>query len=428
VNARVLCERAALISAALISATLVTAVALPGSARAAGLSRPSVVGARAIGLGGAFTAVADDPTAAWHNPSGLALAGENVVYIGGELIFTQRSYTPDGQSTLGMAGVTNKITEKNVPTFIPIIGASTRFGFGKAPATRFAFGITAYDAYGGSIEFTEKSIYSASAGRAIGIISTSILNYELAPTLAYQVNEILSVGAALRIGINEFGVKANDPIVANVNGSGVGVGTTLGVMVKPHRMLQIGAVYRSPLSATISGSGTAVFSMAAGPMNVDTGLKITWPQSAGLGLMVTPHQRFMATVQADWTGWSSVQRLDVTVADANNPQQERYRDSWGVHLGLQAVATSWMLVRVGWAWDSNAVPDRTMRRENTDGDKSTVALGLGFRIWKVFIDAAFESFIPIGERTVSKPYVGENETGKYSALVFSGELSAQIRF
>ncbi|MFI5289783.1 MAG: long chain fatty acid transport protein, partial [Polyangia bacterium] len=73
---------------------LATVFALPGVAGAAGLSRPNMVGARAIGLGGAFTAVADDPTAVWHNPAGPAFFGDNVAYLGAELVLTQRSYTP----------------------------------------------------------------------------------------------------------------------------------------------------------------------------------------------------------------------------------------------------------------------------------------------------------------------------------------------
>ena len=46
---------------------------------AAGLQRPNVGGARAIGMGGAYTAVADDPSAVWFNPAGTAFYGDNVV-------------------------------------------------------------------------------------------------------------------------------------------------------------------------------------------------------------------------------------------------------------------------------------------------------------------------------------------------------------
>ncbi|HWE31152.1 MAG TPA: hypothetical protein VHB97_24260, partial [Polyangia bacterium] len=147
------------VHAATFAATVTIAIgALSSHAHAAGLSRPNVVGARAIGMGGAFTAVADDPTAVWYNPSGTAIYGDNVGYVGGELIFTNRSYTPDAQSPLGQAGITNKITENTAPTFIPVLGFTTRFGLGKNAPTRFAFSIAAYDAYGGSISFNPASV------------------------------------------------------------------------------------------------------------------------------------------------------------------------------------------------------------------------------------------------------------------------------
>ncbi|HEY2743489.1 MAG TPA: hypothetical protein VGL86_02660, partial [Polyangia bacterium] len=97
--------------ALVFAAALVVAGATVRDARGAGLSRPNIVGARAIGMGGAFTAIADDPTAVWYNPAGTALYGDNVFYLGGELLAPQRSYMPDAQSPLGQQGITNKITE-----------------------------------------------------------------------------------------------------------------------------------------------------------------------------------------------------------------------------------------------------------------------------------------------------------------------------
>src|SRR3954466_2228465 len=38
----------------------------------ANAQQPDVIGVRAQGMGGAFTAVADDATAGWWNPAGLA--------------------------------------------------------------------------------------------------------------------------------------------------------------------------------------------------------------------------------------------------------------------------------------------------------------------------------------------------------------------
>ncbi len=403
-------------------------------ARGAGLSRPNVVGSRAIGMGGAFTGIADDPTAVWHNPAGTAFIGDNVFYLGGELVAPQRSYTPDAQSPLGQAGITNKITENTAPTLIPVIGATTRFGFGKSAPTRFAFSLLAYDAYGGSISFNPTQISSKmtdpNTGKPmiLGLSSTQILDYELTPTLAYQVSDVFAVGAGLRIGINSFSVNDTESAdAAKLSGSGVGLGGILGVMIRPHRLFQIGAVYRTELSTSISGAGPLTVGTKA--MSEDFGLNIVWPQSAGLGVTVFPHRRILVSVQADWTGWSSVQKLSINFPSLAFAQtrEMRYMDTYSIHAGIQGVITRFLVLRAGAAFDSNAVPDRTMRRENTDNQKATVAVGLGLHLWRIFVDAAFEVLVPGPARVVATQGL-ENEAGAYSAVVYTGELSAQIHF
>jgi hypothetical protein len=124
-----------------------------------------------------------------------------------------------------------------------------------------------------------------------------------------------------------------------------------------------------------------------------------------------------------------VQRLDVNL-DGVGPTTKfmRLHDSWALHLGLQASLTRFLQARVGWALDGNAIPDRTMRRENQDGLKSTIAVGAGLHFWKLFFDLAFEAFLPLPARTVATQVGSENEAGVYNANVYSVELGAQIRF
>jgi len=418
----------------LLGLGFVSSVAID-DAHGAGLARPNSVGARAIGIGGGYTAIADDPTAVWHNPAGTAIYGDNAFYLGGELVLLNRSYTPDAQSPLGQAGITSKISENTAPTFIPVIGASTRFGFGKSAPTRFAFSILAYDAYGGSIGFNPTDITKTDTlgnKRVVGISSTQILDFELTPALAYQVSDVISVGAGLRIGINNFSVNDTESaFAANMSGSGVGIGGLFGVMVRPHRLVQIGAVYRTPMSVSISGNGPLTVGTGM-PTQKDFSLNISWPQSAGLGVTVFPHRRILVTAQADWTGWSSIQQLALNIGGLIQAKEMRYMDTYAIHAGVQGVITRYLLVRLGASLDSNAIPDRTSRRENEDGVKSTVSAGLGVHFWKIFLDAAFETLVPLGSRVVSTPIPSmaapENETGVYQTVVYSAELSAQIRF
>jgi hypothetical protein len=73
---------------------LLIALTLPATAHAGGLSRPNVLSARGVGLGGAFSAIADDPTALHYNPAGLAAITGIDIMIGGELVIAPRTYRP----------------------------------------------------------------------------------------------------------------------------------------------------------------------------------------------------------------------------------------------------------------------------------------------------------------------------------------------
>ena len=266
-----------------------------------------------------------------------------------------------------------------------------------------------------------------------GIRSTQITDFELTPTLAYQVSDVFSVGGGLRIGINNFSVDDTESaFAANLSGSGVGIGGIVGVMVRPHRLVQVGAVYRTPLSASIGGSGPAGRRQRLRRPPRSSASTSPGRSRPALGVAVFPHRRIVATVQADWTAWSSIQKLAIDIGGLVQTKQMRYLDTYTLHAGVQGVITRIPRSALGWSLDSSAIPDRTVRRENQDNLKTTVAAGLGVHVWKIFIDGAFELLVPTGGRVVATPLPSaagaENETGKYTALVYSAELSAQIRF
>jgi long-chain fatty acid transport protein len=408
------------------------ALLVPSLVHAAGLSRPNIAGPRAIGMGGAFTAVADDVSAVWYNPAGPGFFGDNQVYLGLEVPITQRSYQPDPASPLGQAGHTGTINENTTPTPLPMVGLSSRFGFGKTKPTRFALSLLAHLAYGGAISYNQSDVMDPNQMRPKGLISTQILDFEITPALSYQVTDVLSIGAALRIGITGFSVDDSEPAFrATLSNTGVGIGGSLGVLMRPHKMVSIGAVYRTPLSANATGGGPVAVA-GVGSSNKDSSLSITWPQSAGLGIAVQPHWRVIASVQGDWTGWSSVQVLNPALSgipDNQTTRQMKYSDSYALHLGLQTVISKNVLVRAGYALDSNAIPDATVRRENQDALKGTVSAGLGLHFWKLFLDAAFEALVPVSGSARTVTVQGpDNEAGKYSAGLYTVEIAGQIHF
>jgi long-chain fatty acid transport protein len=75
-------------------------VLIPASAAFAGGFQLNEVGARAMGMGGAFAARANDLSAMFFNPAGLAQQTGFGAYLGGTLIMPKSSYTsPAGTST-----------------------------------------------------------------------------------------------------------------------------------------------------------------------------------------------------------------------------------------------------------------------------------------------------------------------------------------
>ena len=90
-----------------IIALLAVGVSIPWTCFAAGFSIFEA-GAKALGMGGAFTAQADDPSAVFFNTAGIADLDNTRIYFGVSTIFTGTSFAgvdPDpGYGTTGETG------------------------------------------------------------------------------------------------------------------------------------------------------------------------------------------------------------------------------------------------------------------------------------------------------------------------------------
>ena len=153
----------------------------------------------------------------------------------------QRATRPTRRARSAMAGSRRRSPRTPRRRSIPVIGVSTRFGFGKTAPTRFAFSCsptTRTAARSATPKRHLATIDPTRKPRLLGISATQILDFELTPTLAYQVNDVFSVGAGLRIGINSFSVNDTErrsPPRSTARASGIG--GILGVMVRPHPLV-----------------------------------------------------------------------------------------------------------------------------------------------------------------------------------------------
>lgn len=347
-------------------ATLVVAAALAGGslAHAGGFARPNPISARSMGTGGAFVAVADDPTALHFNPAGMARLFNSHVMVGGELIVAPRTYIPvDGDGNRGDP------QQNEAPIRpLPSLGFATRFSDDGVP-TRLAFGVGLWAPYGGQLD------YPVDEDAIEAVFATRNAIIEVVPGIAYEVSDQLAIGFSARLGIGLFDVDAvRSGTRSEVHASGLGVGFTLGAMLSPSNRLSIGAVYRSPM--TIDTKGSATLQLPAGPVETDAIVQQRWPQSAALGLAYKAMESLLLVFDVDWTGWSRWDAVTIQlVGQTDQPTPLDFNDNYTVHAGATYAIGDRGAARVGASYDSPAVPDHTTQRQFLDSHKIVLAAG-----------------------------------------------------
>ncbi|HTL36667.1 MAG TPA: outer membrane protein transport protein [Kofleriaceae bacterium] len=396
--------------------------AVTHAAHAGGLERPNGISARGTGLGGAFTAFADDPTAIWFNPAALD-ATEPQVMIGGELVYGPREYTP-----VAADGTRGAKQEATIISPVPSLGVVGRFDYDDRPS-RFTLGFGVWNTFGGEAAFPKTGMPALDTTRDIAI--------EADGAAALHISDRLAVGGTFRLGIGLFKVESTmKPFDSDISASGVGVAMAWGALFKATDDIRIGLTWRSPLRVTTKGSGTIVF---GGPAERhDVRHRQNWPQQVSLGVGWQTSPRLKLAAQLDWTQWSQIDKITVEFPASALPTQiypEYWDDSWTARVGGEYALSPALALRAGTYFDTTAVPDRTIERQYLDSNKLGLSAGTTLRAAGWRFDAALDGIIPT-TRTVENnatdvmgftPLVN-TAPGDYRGTLITFELSAARPF
>jgi long-chain fatty acid transport protein len=352
--------------------------ALGGDAGAGGLSRVNNISPRAVALGGAFAGVADDPSALHFNPAGLTGIFDPLLAIGLEYINAERTYTPVDEE--GNRKEPQSPTSRHV--VLPSVGMVFR-PFADGLPSRFAFGVGLWNTYGGQLTYAAREDPLEPA-----LNETREAVFELVTGVGYEASEYLSVGLSLRLGLGLFDVDATSrPVTSQMSGSGLGVGLIGGVMlsngVPAERAgsARVGITYRTPM--TVTTSGTATLDLTGGPTDLEFDHDQQWPQSAALGVAWRPAARLLLAAEADWTDWSRINEIAVTFPgqpDLNQHFEQDWEANYSLHLGTEVALSRAVSLMGGGAYDTRAVPLRTMERHSFDYDKFTADAGVAVAV------------------------------------------------
>ena len=251
----------------------------------------------------------------------------------------------------------------------------------------------------------------------------SLKVFALQPTVAFNIFNVVSIGAGPTINFGNFSLSKaligkgmfpypyNDISVASVKLSGdadVAVGYNVGILYDaiPDK-LAFGVAYRSKVKAKVS-KGQAELDYAippqmqpALPMQVRILDKkafeasLPLPANMNIGVSFRPTEKLLFDFDLQWVNWAAYDSLSV-IFDLENMGKSTqtfpkgYENTFAYRLGTQIALAENFDLRAGVYFDQTPVPDDFLNPETPSTNKLGVTAGGSFRpIPALSINAAF---------------------------------------
>ncbi len=365
--------------------------AVSGTAAASGFA---LIEQSASGLGNAYAggaASAEDASTIFFNPAGMSRLNGKQIVVAVNAIKPSAKFSNNGtsagallQTAGGNGGDAGSLALVPNAYFAMEVNSALRVGLGiNAP-----FGLqTEYDANW--------------IGR-FQAVKSKIETINLNPSVSYQVNDNLSIGAGvsyqritgdLTSAVNysllaaSVGVvlPANTEGISTISGNDSAWGYNLGAMFNVNPQTRGGIAYRSKIKYNLSGTVSfanvpaALAASAAGPTvaNSAVTLPITMPDSFSVSGLHQLDDKWNVMADATWTGWGVLQQLKIDRTTGANVQtvQEHWKNTWRVSVGTSYHYNQQWMARAGVAVDQTPVSDAYRTARIPDNDRTWLSVG-----------------------------------------------------
>ena len=308
-------------------------------------------------------------------------------------IFGYASHTPSPGSTFGVLGAAPNSAE---PSLVP----GSYFSYQLYP--NLWLGLSFNAPFGLSVTFPD-----AWAGRNY-TGDTTLSTYNAVPTVAYRINDWLSVGGgvqieyghadlALGLPVNGFGLAAGSASLGNrldIEGNGWGYGFTAGVTLTPTPATTVGVGWRSAINQKISGTLTLPIGpfftpqFGSTPGHASTTLDLPDIVTGSIRHRLDSQWTLLGTVE--WSNWSRIGTSTIfqssgppaTVAGRPVALPFQYRDGWFFSAGAEYMWTDRTQLRAGVAYEITPVTDQVRTPVVPDNDRVWLSVGASYNIWR----------------------------------------------
>ncbi len=377
--------------------TIVASVILLANFCFAGGFQLNEHGAKAMGMGGAYTAVANDASAIYWNGAGLTqLSGTNFL-LGTTLIAPLTSFR----------GVTPDITEYKMEkqVFFP-----THFFVSHSFNKDLAVGLGYTNPFGLGTKWGEDWV-----GRYLAI-ETKLEVFTISPVVAYNLMDNLSISAGFVYSFANVTITrkvpqtpfAGDAFVKLDGKDNFAAGYNFGVMYKPIPKLSLGASFHSELPFEFKGDAATTGAQALIDVkqlpNSGVTAKLTTPFNLAFGAAYDVLPKLKLSFDFQYVGWSSYDSLTIGFDDpafSTLSSPRLYDNSYIVRLGGDYKLNECLEVLAGIYFDKNPVKDEYVNPSLPDANRLGLSFGVQYAIMQHLNISASYLFIRNSELTIT---------------------------
>jgi long-chain fatty acid transport protein len=214
-------------------------------------------------------------------------------------------------------------------------------------------------------------------------MDTALKTYNATPSLAYRVNEWLSIGVGLQVEYATAELRSGLPLGTSLllEGNGWGIGATAGLTITPAPGTLIGIGWRSAINQKIEGTLTLPAFLGGTLNDVSTTLKLPDIVSAGIRQRVSPQVTLLGTVE--WTNWSRIDTSTV-VRSGGAPTGVtfpfQYRDGWLFSGGVEYAWLPTTTLRAGIGYEISPLTDAVRTPRVPDANRTWISAGLTYML------------------------------------------------
>ena len=345
-----------------VSLAAIVLLAFVTSARGAALELYEIgdIGTASAGQ----AALAEDASTAAKNPAGMTLLDRSQLMTSPGALLPSTNFDVAPETNLRRAfGGTKGGGGGNAGVFFPI----GSFFYVRKLSERLRFGVAVYSDYGLGGDYGKTWV-----GRYY-ITSASLITGKINPSLAYDVNDWLSVGAGFSFAVGRltFQSKINNAAPRVPDGGlseeswDEAFGAKVGILLRPISKLRIGLTYQSPedykfgFRPHVTGLGPLLSRIRQRIGGVKVNVPLTEPQQVMLSGVYEVLPKWSLLADVGWQNWSAFAEFPVGIS---SPKQTtsvdanlHFSDTCHVAIGQQLQIGEKWLWSAGFAYDSAPV-------------------------------------------------------------------------